>query len=858
MLSRQSKLSWGDRPSAGENSKKTSILFMIFDPFLKPGDTSITTNMVSTGAIFVGCNKELQAFDYNPVLKSIAYGAKNAVAITTPFHKGPLPDVTVTQTLKSHTKLVTAVKWLPDMRKLVAASEDGTVVIWSYEDTDDHYVLGQTLITDHHGSIECLAVLDNGGKLVVTGSANGYVDIWKYDDACSQFNLFGEFTVADGLYPLTLSLNEVAKDQFIIFIGGTGPSLYVYSFSLLSKDTVKLGAILPGHENWIKSLSVKKINRNEYLIASGSQDRWIRLWRLCLDEKVDTSDKDSSKLRLLSNKLYKFEIDGAITTRCSVNFDAIIMGHDDWISDLRWHPTEMKLLSSSADSSMMIWESDPVSGVWVSKVRLGEMAIKGASTATGSSGGFWSAEWIVDNEYGTEIILTNGKTGSFRYWQKPIKSEESNVYQQLPFLTGPTKDVTDVAWSDSGKYLLATSLDQTTRLFAKWTKRGVSGKPSWHEFARPQIHGYDMICIKPITETRFVSAGDEKVIRVFDEPRSVAHMLGSLTDITDGSVTDNMMPESASLPVLGLSNKAELDDIHEQMDKEADEPASGGPMRVTDRVSSPSPGPINMLNGLQTPPLEDHLQRHTLWPEIEKLYGHGFEVTTLDVSPDKKLIASACRSNVPRHAVIRIFRTDNWQQLKQVLPGHELTITRLRWSPEGDYLLSVSRDRQFSLWKKQQKNAEDIEFKLVCLQEKAHTRIIWDCCWVPSELHNCMFITGARDRRMKLWKLTDKHIVENVSSSEKLSAAVTALDTYPKMIDSGCLVAAGLDDGSLELYIVKNACEFKLLKRLENDITPDATITRVAFRPSNDDAITLAVGSRDNCVRIYTITRDDS
>ncbi|VEU19628.1 DEKNAAC100251 [Brettanomyces naardenensis] len=802
--------------------------------------------MVTTEAIFVGCNKELQIFDYNPLLGNIAYGAKNTVAITSPFLHEDSLDVKVIETLKNHRSEVSTIKWLPLSNSLLSGSEDGSIDVWS-KDEGSNYTLVQTLSTVHKASITSIGVVDKCSKVFISGDASGFVDVWKLNEQAAKFELFGEFEVSRGFYPLALSIDEVIPDQFVMFIGGTRPSLYVYSFDLNDVSTIRRGAELTGHEDWIKSLAVKRISNEEYLIASGSQDRWIRLWKLCLNKMIDMSSQDSTKLQLLSNKLYRFDVGDK--TKCAVNFDAIIMGHDDWISDLRWHPKQMKLLSSSADTSVMIWKPDAVSGVWVSTVRLGEMTIKGASTATGASGGFFCAEWILDEEEGREVILTNGKTGSFRCWQRSLKTE-SSVFEQATALTGPTRDVTDVAWSSSGRYLLATSLDQTTRLFGRWTKEGGN---TWHEFARPQIHGYDMICIKPITDTQFVSAGDEKVIRIFNEPRSVAELLGALTDVQTAAGAESM-PESASIPVLGLSNKAELEDIQEQIEEEADEPANGGSERTS---GSPTPAPAtNMLAGLTTPPFEDHLQRYTLWPEIEKLYGHGFEVTTLDVSPDKKLIASACRSNVAAYAGIRIFRTDNWQQLEQTLLGHELTITRIRWSPRGDYLLSVSRDRQFSLW---QRLGET--FELVCLKEKAHTRIIWDCCWIPAEIDECMFITGARDKRMNVWRRGKEDGTIEAISSEKLTAAVTSLDSYPVIsrgTDPGCLVAAGLDDGSIHLYAVNGSGEFRSLKTLDRGSSPDGSITRIAFKPpSNESRFALAVASRDNSVRIYSFTREE-
>ena len=43
---------------------------------------------------------------------------------------------------------------------------------------------------------------------------------------------------------------------------------------------------------------------------------------------------------------------------------------------------------------------------------------------------------------------------------------------------------------------------------------------TWHEIARPQIHGYDLKCLAMINRFQFVSGADEKVLRVFSAPRN--------------------------------------------------------------------------------------------------------------------------------------------------------------------------------------------------------------------------------------------------------------------------------------------------------------------------------------------------
>jgi elongator complex protein 2 len=52
-------------------------------------------------------------------------------------------------------------------------------------------------------------------------------------------------------------------------------------------------------------------------------------------------------------------------------------------------------------------------------------------------------------------------------------------------------------------------LDQTARLFAPWKQDGEL--KSWHEMARPQVHGYDLQCATFIDRYRYASGADEKV-----------------------------------------------------------------------------------------------------------------------------------------------------------------------------------------------------------------------------------------------------------------------------------------------------------------------------------------------------------
>lgn len=55
------------------------------------------------------------------------------------------------------------------------------------------------------------------------------------------------------------------------------------------------------------------------------------------------------------------------------------------------------------------------------------------------------------------------------------------------------------------------------------------------------------------------------------------------------------------------------------------------------------------------PPPEETLMQNTLWPEVQKLYGHGYEIFALAASCDGKYLASSCKSNNVEHAQVIVW-----------------------------------------------------------------------------------------------------------------------------------------------------------------------------------------------------------
>lgn len=676
--------------------------------------------------------------------------------------------------------------------------------------------------------------------MFATGSSDGSVKIWKlvHDDSFTSIDveLLQTIVLKPKYFPLILALGQLDTGSMVLAVAGTRPTIQIF----VSRDTqFELSATLTGHEGWIRALDFTRETSDpssDLLLASASQDKYIRLWRFHQGSELPVASSALNDpalgglVKSLSNKAHW--IDSA-TSKHSITFEALLLGHEDWIYTASWRHRDgkLQLLSTSEDNSLSIWESDPTSGVWVCITRLGEIsAQKGSTSATGSAGGFWIGLWSPDGN----SVVSLGRTGSWRKW---TYSATEDMWAQQVAITGHVREVRGVTWSRDGAYLLSTSQDQTTRLFSEWKRDGMTA--SWHEFSRPQIHGYDLNCVDAISDSQFVSGADEKLLRVFDEPKGVAEMLSKLCNIQTGDTTD--LPDAANIPVLGLSNKA----IQAVGD---DEPVNDG---EEDEREAIDPASIIKQSALEFshPPFEDHLARHLLWPETEKLYGHGYEISTIAVSRNGSLVATACRASSIDHAVIRLYDTKEWLEVKPALKAHSLTVTSLQFSPDDKYLLSVGRDRQWVIW---ERSDEPSLYTQKYCNPKGHSRMILNCAWTP--LEKPTFLTAGRDKTVKIWQIDNDEV--QLKGTVTANASVTAVASSERIVGGAIGFAFGTETGEIGLVSAKaEELDSAEVTMVSADISPAKTINQIAWRPGRDEeqAQQIAVATDDSSVRVYSV-----
>jgi elongator complex protein 2 len=174
---------------------------------------------------------------------------------------------------------------------------------------------------------------------------------------------------------------------------------------------------LIGHEDWIRDIDVCQITCNQLLIASSSQDNYIRLWKLdsnlvsnkeelskkemiieenllnseeelkkkiLLDDDskvndetdepiIKPADQIENELRLKSSLFTVHSNNLNSYVQYSMNLESVLYGHEDWIYTVKFHPRisgnqPLILISASMDKTIVVWKYDEKNSIWIDAV----------------------------------------------------------------------------------------------------------------------------------------------------------------------------------------------------------------------------------------------------------------------------------------------------------------------------------------------------------------------------------------------------------------------------------------------------------------------------------------------------------
>jgi elongator complex protein 2 len=834
-------------------------------------------------------------YDQNRVTDGIlVYAMNNIIAISTIYNDSKQTPA-VLCTLRGHKGFINSIDYIKNSNYLyIYSCSDLTIKIWrckysiSSLESFCQWHEYQTLLGNFQASIQLLSCLsiDQNCHFIVGSDSSGKCVSWlcKYSDSiipvengANNFSIIDEFKVQSIQMANALNLIKLptmkSNTITILLVSGCVDSKIHLRATTLDYETKTFPVFsyigsLVGHEEWITSISSYCDSDNNILLATGSQDWKVRIWRITATFLLQSENSDSAILTQsdvsnnhvdegddgdniegdegdvelvpeenLSESRLTFHIFG---TSYSIFFDALLLGHEDWITSVHWKRaingtvnSNLQLFTTSMDRNMIIWKPDTqLGGVWQPITRFGDIG----GTLGGSIGanllGFINGNVSSD---GT-AVLGVGFGGSFHLWKHNMSLDR---WFPEPYLSGHFGSVNDISWATDGSYLISVSSDQTCRLFAPILR---AQKSYWHEISRPQIHGYDLhtIAMCPKPSLMIFTGGDEKLIRQFDAPVCVIEGMKKLSSIewSNYDITSDRTYR-AFIPELGLSNKA-YDLISKQEREELD----------ARNVSTLDWSSI---------PLESQLSDYTIWPEIKKLYGHSNDVVITAITKCGKYLASSSKARNPATAGIIIWDTST-MLMHQTLLVHESTVVCLRFSQDDKYLISAGKDRTLCVYAYDSNRSA---FSIFAAKKNAHKRIIWDAAWVSNDL----LCSVSRDGMCKLWKFESES--ENTINELKCihsflpfnEVSITSVDILNDFM------AVGSELGDISIFKISKSLDDDV-KNSENEVystfitsvdsvfAHGSSVKRVRWRPLINADMTkyLSTCSEDFSVRIFKFT----
>lgn len=287
-------------------------------------------------------------------------------------------------TLTGHTGTVWSAAFFPDNRRLVTASEDGSIRLWDV-------VTAKQLkeVSSSQGSVSDIAVSPDGRFIAacIDNEESSVVKIWDAATLKLRHTLVGHekgiFEIvfspdgrllASGARDTTIKLWNVRTGQLTRTLEGhtdavtslafTPNGKWLFTGSAEDDKTIKLWEVgtgkllrtLTGHGEWITALA---ISPDGATLVSGSRDKNIILWDV----------KTGAKQRTLQQSGMIFELEFSPDGRTLVQAgDAVqlydtrtwtmlgaLEGHAGQISDVKFAPNGKLLVTTSYDNTIKIW-----------------------------------------------------------------------------------------------------------------------------------------------------------------------------------------------------------------------------------------------------------------------------------------------------------------------------------------------------------------------------------------------------------------------------------------------------------------------------------------------------------------------
>lgn len=436
----------------------------------------------------IACNRCPQSADWGKN-GQIIFAACNSIALFNANYNG---SAKIVHTFVEHTAKVNTVKWISE-HEFLSGAYDKQCILWNIIDPDSPKIM--KLIGHTAGITFVDAIQINNEWLIATTSLDSTIKFWSFSHETGQYCVIDTIDLGTGLcFALKFAILPQTKDKVLLAYATDQHHVdLVCEQNDDGKRTfVKVGTLI-GHEDWVRGIDIittnataaASNNNSELLVATSSQDTFIRLWRISSRPTIDPIQRKRASIAAnvftaandviqIEEKLFTVKsTDTGKPLSYAIILESVLLGHDGWVYGVHWSKSigdnALQLLSSSIDKTLIIWSQQDDTGVWMEKVRVGEVG--------GNTLGFYGGKFSPDGK----SILGHGYHGSFHIWH--IESDASNLWLPNCVVGGHFAEVRDLCWNPNGEYLLTVSADQTTRCHAPWRRKNTSAEQTvrWNQ-----------------------------------------------------------------------------------------------------------------------------------------------------------------------------------------------------------------------------------------------------------------------------------------------------------------------------------------------------------------------------------------
>lgn len=242
--------------------------------------------------------------------------------------------------MKGHTNSVRYISFNDKGTLLASCSSDLTIKLWDFNNS--------TCIKTLHGhdhTVSCVKFVP-GGDYLVSCSRDKTIKIWETSTGYCKHTLNGHDKWVRSI--------DISEDGSLIVSGSDDHSVIVWDLKLYKKLNV-----FSEHENVVESVKFVP-SKTSSTITKGLIIKQSRINGHITPSKNTSNDKekdenhDKTKIKYVAScgrdkVIYIYDIENGTNVMR-------LVGHDNWVRDIIFHPDGIHLISVSDDRSIKVWD----------------------------------------------------------------------------------------------------------------------------------------------------------------------------------------------------------------------------------------------------------------------------------------------------------------------------------------------------------------------------------------------------------------------------------------------------------------------------------------------------------------------